>query len=87
MEDELVKRFIDVLILARLREESRLSGYDIISFVNKEFDVFVSPGKVYSVLYTLERNGLVSGVYDEMRREECGCLLPKAIRLLGVSVN
>jgi len=54
-----IKTFMDMLILAELQEKS-LSGYDIIGLVHKRFNVLLSSGTVYSLLYSLERDGLVS---------------------------
>jgi DNA-binding PadR family transcriptional regulator len=38
-----------------------MSGYDVISFAHKKFKILLSPGTVYSSLYSLERGGLVKG--------------------------
>lgn len=60
MQERIVKSFLDVLILAQLKIESK-SAYEIIAFVHKRFCVLLSAGTVYATLYSLERNGLVEG--------------------------
>jgi DNA-binding PadR family transcriptional regulator len=69
--DELQKRiiqgFMDVLILTEMRKNS-LSGYDAIGLIHRKFGVLVSSGTVYSLLYSLEREGWIEGVLDHRKR-------------------
>ena len=67
MHERIIKTFMDVIIMAELRN-GPLSGYDVISYINAKFNVLVSSGTVYSLLYSLERNGLVEGVWRERKR-------------------
>ena len=53
--------------MTELRNGS-LSGYDVISYIHNKFNLLVSSGTVYSLLYSLERNGLVEGTWDERKR-------------------
>jgi len=62
-----IKTFMDMLILAELQQKP-LSGYDIISLVHRRFNVLVSSGTVYSMLYSLERKGLVTADMDNRKR-------------------
>jgi DNA-binding PadR family transcriptional regulator len=62
-----IKTFMDMLILGELQEKP-LSGYDIISLIHKRFNVLVSSGTVYSLLYSLERKGLVTADMDQRKR-------------------
>jgi DNA-binding PadR family transcriptional regulator len=62
-----IKTFMDMLILAELQDKS-LSGYDIISLIHKRFNILVSSGTVYSLLYSLERKGLVAADMDQRKR-------------------
>jgi len=62
-----IKTFMDMLILAELQDKP-LSGYDIISLIHKRFNVLVSSGTVYSLLYSLERKGLVIADVDQRKR-------------------
>ena len=50
-----------------MRNES-LSGYDFISYIHNKFNLLVNSGTVYSLLYSLERNGLIEGVWEERKR-------------------
>lgn len=62
-----IKTFMDMLILAELQEKP-LSGYDIINLIHRRFDVLVSSGTVYSLLYSLERKGFVTADADNRKR-------------------
>jgi len=62
-----IKSFMDILILADLKKGS-LSGYDIIGLIHKRFGILVSSGTVYSLLYSLERDGLIKGVWNQRKR-------------------
>ena len=62
-----IRAFMDILILAELQEKP-LSGYDIISLIHRKFNVLVSSGTVYSLLYSLERKGLVTADMDQRKR-------------------
>lgn len=67
MHERIVKNFMDVIILAELRNSS-LSGYDVISFIHDKFRLLVSSGTVYSLLYSMERKGLIEGKWNERKR-------------------
>ena len=58
---------MDVLVLAELSRSS-LSGYDIIGLIHKRFGILLSSGTVYSLLYSMERNGLIKGVQNQRKR-------------------
>ena len=62
-----IKTFMDVLILGELHGKP-LSGYDIIGLIQKRFNVLVSSGTVYSLLYSLERDGLIAAAVDNRKR-------------------
>jgi DNA-binding PadR family transcriptional regulator len=67
MHRRIVRNFLDVLILAEMRK-GPLSGYDVMIFVHDRFRFLVSSGTIYSVLYPLERNGLISGASMQRKR-------------------
>ncbi len=56
-----------MLVLAELRN-GPLSGYDVITLIHDKFRVLVSSGTVYSLLYALERDGLVTGAWNQRKR-------------------
>lgn len=45
-----------------------MSGYDIISYIHKRYSILMSSGTIYSLLYSLERNGLIKGVQNQRKR-------------------
>lgn len=95
MNRRVVTIFLDVLILLKLRNAS-LSGYDIISYVHKRFDMLISSGTVYSCLYQLERDGLIKGELVQRKRvymltekgsETAKTLLSMRDKILGLVLN
>ena len=67
MHERVIKTFLDTIVMAQLRS-GPISGYDVISFIQNKFGILVSSGTIYSLLYSLERNGLVEGVWSERKR-------------------
>jgi DNA-binding PadR family transcriptional regulator len=67
MHERIIKNFMDIIIMAELKNGA-LSGYDVISFIHNKFHILVSSGTVYSLLYSLERNGLIEGAWNERKR-------------------
>ena len=67
LNERLVKNNLDIILLAEMRKGT-LSGYDAISFIHNKYRYLISSGTVYSLLYSLERRGLVEGVWDERKR-------------------
>ena len=69
MRKRVVKSFLDVIILANLRNGGTpMGGYDVISFIKKEFRIQISSGTIYSTLYFLERNGLLEFQFKKRKR-------------------
>lgn len=67
MHEKIIKNFMDIIILAELKNRS-MSGYDVISYIHNKFHLLVSSGTVYSLLYSMERNGLIEGIWNERKR-------------------
>jgi len=67
MHRRIVKSFMDVLILAELRN-APMSGYDVIAFIHNKFGILVSSGTVYSLLYSLERDDMIKGIWAKRKR-------------------
>jgi DNA-binding PadR family transcriptional regulator len=65
--DRFLKEFMDVLIMVKMRE-GETSGYDMLTYFHEKFDLLVSPGTVYSVLYSMERKGLIKARGVERKR-------------------
>ena len=68
MQRSIVTNFLDTIILAELKKSGPLSGYDLMDSVHRKFDFLISPGTVYSLLYSMERKGLVKGVRAQTKR-------------------
>jgi len=58
---------MDVFILTELKKRP-MSGYDALSYVHGKFNMLVSSGSIYSLLYSLERNGLIKGMWKEKKK-------------------
>ena len=67
MQERILKDFLDILVLSKLRKEPK-SGYDVITFIQKRFNILPSSGTVYSTLYLLERDGLIKGDLTQGKR-------------------
>jgi len=80
----LVKSFVDMLILSKLKEKS-MSGYDIISLIYRKFRILLGSGSVYSLLYSMERKGLIKGTWDERKR--IYMLTPKGEETIKAALN
>ena len=68
LERRTLQNFMDILMLAEMKKEGSLSGYDVICLIHKKFGVLMSSGTVYSLLYSLEREGLIKGVWNHRKR-------------------
>jgi len=67
LQKRTVKNFMDILVLSELRK-APMSGYDVISSVYDKFSILPSSGSVYSLLYALEREGLIKGGWNGRKR-------------------
>ncbi|HMK94041.1 MAG TPA: PadR family transcriptional regulator [Candidatus Limnocylindrales bacterium] len=67
MHEKVIKTFMDTIVMNEL-QNGPISGYDVISYIHSKFGILVSSGTVYSLLYSLERSGLVAGVWIERKR-------------------
>ena len=60
LKERFIKDWLDVIVLGQL-QRCECSGYDLIIYIQERFGFLVSSGTLYSLLYSLERNGLVVG--------------------------
>jgi DNA-binding PadR family transcriptional regulator len=67
LKKRIVKSFMDILILEEINSNA-MSGYDVISFIHKKYDILVSAGTDYSLMYSLERDGLLEAIFNKRRR-------------------
>ena len=63
----LLKNFMKMVILSQL-DKASTGGYDIIKFFYEKYNLLFSSGTVYSCLYSMERNGLVEGIWNQKKR-------------------
>ena len=63
----MVKSFLDIIVLSMLKG-SPSHGYGIIADIHKRFDVLLSPGTLYPLLYSLEKQGLITIELDGRRK-------------------
>lgn len=68
LDARLIHSFMDIVILKLLKNDHLVSGYDLIRHFHQRFHTQVSSGTLYSMLYSLERQGLIQGNYDGRRR-------------------
>ena len=65
-----LKAFLDIVILAILREGST-HGYKIIATVHAEFGILLSPGCLYPLLHCLEEEKLIVSTIDRAKVVYC----------------
>ena len=65
--ERLVTSFLDIIILTHFKNDP-FSGYDILLFIQKQFNIILSPGTVYSVVYAMERKKLITGSSKKGKR-------------------
>jgi DNA-binding PadR family transcriptional regulator len=66
-KDKIMAAYLEEIILCRLRKK-QLSGYDLLLILHKGFNCYVSPGTIYSTLYSLERQKLIECTQSEKKR-------------------
>lgn len=66
--ERLVKSFMDIIVLKELQNGNPLSGYDVMALIYKRFHFLLSSGTIYSLLYSMERNGLIKGMMTSKKR-------------------
>lgn len=67
VKKHLVKTFLDIIVLTMLSNSSS-HGYALIADIHKKFDVLLSPGTLYPLLYSLENKGMI-GIKKDGRRK------------------
>jgi DNA-binding PadR family transcriptional regulator len=67
MHRRLVKSFMDIFILAEIKN-GPMSGYDAIAFIHNKSGILVSSETVYSLLYSLERGGVIKDIWAKRKR-------------------
>jgi len=63
----MIKEFLDLIILSIISKRP-CSGYDIMRYVLSKYNILLSSGTVYSNLYALEREHLLTGWWCGRKR-------------------
>ena len=66
--ERVVKSFMDVIVLKELENDNPICGHEIRAMIQKRFHVLISSGTVYSLLYSMERNGLIESMMTSKKR-------------------
>lgn len=66
-QERILRAFLDMAILARL-EEKPMNGYYLTTFFIKKFGAVISTSTIYSILYAMERDELIKGIYYRRSR-------------------
>lgn len=67
LRKRIIQDFMDILVLTEMKN-CPLSGYDVIAILHRKFGLLLSSGTVYSLLYSLEREGLIKGIWHQRKR-------------------
>lgn len=68
MRRRIVKNFLDTIFLSELKRAQPQSAYALMNVIHKKFGFLISAGTIYSLLYSMERKGLVIGKLIENKR-------------------
>ena len=63
LQERILKSFMDVIVMALLKD-GWATGYDIIKKIQGRYEIIMSSGTIYSMLYNMERHGLLSGSWE-----------------------
>lgn len=69
IERRIITRFMDLIILSILNHDgSEISGYDLIKYFHRKFNILMSSGTVYSQLHYMEREGWLKSRENDGKR-------------------
>lgn len=95
MNERIVKSFLDLLILAKLRN-GPMSGYDFVTFIHKKFHILISSGTIYHTLLYMERDELIKDKGTQRKRvyvltnkgeETVRALFNSREKIMGLVIN
>jgi DNA-binding PadR family transcriptional regulator len=61
--ERIIKTNLEIVILCILRNNP-MCGYDLIKAIFEEYDIFLSQGTVYPLLYSLKDQGILQAEFD-----------------------
>lgn len=62
--NRLIKSNLDILILRALKDRP-MCGYDLIKTIFQKYNIFLSQGAVYPLLYKLKDQGILQAEFDQ----------------------
>jgi len=68
LKGRLAKGLLDLIVMALISSSSSFGAYDLIGLIRADFEVMVSPGVIYPVLFTLEREGLLRTRWKQRKK-------------------
>jgi DNA-binding PadR family transcriptional regulator len=68
MERRIVRSFLDVAVMCILKGSGGLNGHEILMHIHEKLGILLPPGTIYSTLYALEREQLVTGTMHSKSR-------------------
>lgn len=63
-----IRSFLWVIVEKALLNSKTMSGYAVVALIHQEHNLLISPGTVYALLYSLERKGLIKGIWEDGKR-------------------
>jgi DNA-binding PadR family transcriptional regulator len=63
-----VKGFMDVIVLKELGKGNSIGAHEIRALIYKKFHVLISSGTIYSLLYSMKRDGFIEGIIEGRKR-------------------
>lgn len=64
LTEDIVKRHFEIIVLSMLSDRP-MSGYDIIREIFTKYNVLLSQGTVYPLLYSLKEDGIVQSMFTK----------------------
>ena len=68
LRKKVVSDFLDLIILSKLGNGGLTSGYEFMGFIHEKYGFLISAGTIYSKLYSLEREGFITGCFSRRKR-------------------
>ena len=84
IKKSIIKSFLDTLILVKLKN-GEFNGYQIVRFIQKKYDLMISPSTVYSVLYLLEQRDLIKA--KSINKVRVYSLTEKGLAMIEIILN
>ncbi|HOO52835.1 MAG TPA: TIR domain-containing protein [Methanothrix sp.] len=85
--ERIIKTNLDIIILDILKD-APMCGYDIIKKIFESYDIFISQGTVYPLLYSLKEDGIIKAEFDrENMRSKIYSITDKGMSLIKERIN